>query len=134
MALQATEKVNVGVILDDLHSQTENIWLCCIEMALKDFYASHAHYRTGLVLNIRDCKKEIVGAAAAALDLIKNEQVQAIMGPVTSMETSFVINLGKQAFVPIISFSATSSSRTSVRSPYFFQFAQNDSSQLSESH
>ncbi|XP_062023816.1 glutamate receptor 2.2-like isoform X2 [Rosa rugosa] len=46
------------------------------------------------------------------------------------METSFVINLGDQAHVPIISFSATSPTLTSLRSSYFFQFAQNDSSQV----
>ncbi|KAI5354103.1 hypothetical protein L3X38_006998 [Prunus dulcis] len=77
--------VNVGVVLDDLHS-------------------------TRLVLHSRDAKKKVVHAADAALDLIKNEQVQAIIEPVTSMETTFVINLGDQAYVPIISFSATSPS------------------------
>ncbi|KAL6216360.1 hypothetical protein ACLB2K_009583 [Fragaria x ananassa] len=46
------------------------------------------------------------------------------------METSFVISLGEEAHVPIISFSATSPSLTSLSSPYFFQFAQNDSSQV----
>lgn len=46
------------------------------------------------------------------------------------MQTSFVINLGEEAHVPIISFSATNPSLTSVRSPYFIQFAQNDSSQV----
>ncbi|CAB4296539.1 unnamed protein product [Prunus armeniaca] len=53
-------------------------------------------YKTRLVLHFRDAKKNVVHAAAAALDLIKNEQVQAIIGPVTSMETTFVINLGDQ--------------------------------------
>ncbi|KAM4077503.1 hypothetical protein ACJW30_12G142800 [Castanea mollissima] len=64
------------------------------------------------------------------LDLIKNVEVQAIIGPQNSMEANFVINLGKKAQVPIISFSATSPSLTSLSSPYFFRVAQNDSSQL----
>ncbi|XP_040364559.1 glutamate receptor 2.8 [Rosa chinensis] len=123
--------VKVGVILGDLeHSVTEEIWLSCIKLAISDFYASHVHYKTRLVLNIRESKNNIVAAAAKALDLIKNEKVKAIIGPVTSMETSFVISLGEEARVPIISFSATSPSLTSLSSPYFFQFAQNDSSQV----
>ncbi|PRQ27374.1 putative periplasmic binding protein-like I [Rosa chinensis] len=123
--------VNVGVVLDDLkYSLTKDIWLRCMKMALGDFYATHAHYNTRLVLNTRHCRESVVSAAAAALDLIKNERVKAIIGPVTSMQTSFVINLGNQAHVPIISFSATSPSLTSLRIPYFFQFAQTDSSQV----
>ena len=57
-------------------------------------------------------------------------EVEAIIGPQNSMEANFVIDLGKKAQVPIISFSATSPSLTSLRSPYFFRVAQNDSSQL----
>ena len=46
------------------------------------------------------------------------------------MQANFIIDLGEKAQVPIISFSATSSSLTSLRSPYFFRVAQNDSSQV----
>lgn len=57
--------VKVGVILGDLeHSVTEEIWLSCIKLAISDFYASHAHYKTRLVLNIRESKHNIVAAAA----------------------------------------------------------------------
>ena len=62
--------------------------------------------------------------------MIKNVEVQAIIGPRSSMQANFVIDLGDKAHVPIISFSATSSSLTSLRSPYFFRVAQNDSSQV----
>jgi ionotropic glutamate receptor len=65
-----------------------------------------------------------------ALSLIKNGEVQAIIGPQNSMQAKFVIDLGKKAQVPIISFSATSPSLTSLWSQYFFQIAQNDSSQV----
>ena len=46
------------------------------------------------------------------------------------MQANFVIDLGEKAQVPIILFSATSPSLTSLRSSYFFQVAQNDSSQV----
>ncbi|KAM5554516.1 glutamate receptor 2.7 [Rosa sericea] len=124
-------RVNVGIILDDYkHSLTGKIWLSSIKMALTDFYASHALHNTKLVLNIRNSKGNVVRAANAAQHLMKHEQVQAIIGPVTSTETNFVINLGDQTHVPILSFSATSPSLTSLRSSYFFQFAQNDTSQV----
>ncbi|XVF89458.1 hypothetical protein PTKIN_Ptkin19aG0131900 [Pterospermum kingtungense] len=121
--------VNVGVVLD-FDKQLGKIGLSCINMALSDFYAAHASYRTRLVLNPRDSKMDVVAAAAAALDLIKNVQVQAIIGPQTSTEANFVINLGNKSQVPIISFSATSPSLTSLRSPYFFRATQNDSAQV----
>lgn len=66
----------------------------------------------------------------AALDLIKNVEVQAIIGPQSSMQANFIIDLGVKAHVPIISFSATSPSLSSLRSPYFFRATQNDSSQV----
>ncbi|KAF3446141.1 hypothetical protein FNV43_RR11320 [Rhamnella rubrinervis] len=128
-AQNTTIPVKVGVVLD-LGTELAQIWLSCIKMALSDFYTSHASYKTRLVLNTRDSKEDVVAAAAAALDLIKNEQVQAILGPQTSMQASFIIELGNQAQVPILSFSATSPFLTSIRSPYFFRIAQNDSSQV----
>jgi ionotropic glutamate receptor len=65
-----------------------------------------------------------------ALYLTKNGEVKAIIGPQNSMQAKFVIDLGKKAQVPIISFSTTSPSLTSLWSQYFFQIAQNDSSQV----
>ena len=65
-----------------------------------------------------------------ALDLIRNEEVQAIIGPRTSMQANFLIGLGEKAQVPVISFSATSPSLSSFRSQYFIRATLNDSSQV----
>ena len=65
-----------------------------------------------------------------ALDLIKNVEVQAIIGPENSMQAKFIIDLGEKAQVPIVAFSATSPSLTSLQSPYFFQATQSSSSQV----
>ncbi|PON61614.1 Ionotropic glutamate receptor [Trema orientale] len=121
--------VNVGVVLDT-GTDFGKLGLSCIKMALSDLYASNPGYRTRLLLHTRDSKSDVVGAAAAALDLIKNTQVQAILGPETSMQTNFVIDLGDKAQVPIITFSAKSPSLASLRSSYFFRVAANDSSQV----
>ncbi|KAJ9167613.1 hypothetical protein P3X46_019230 [Hevea brasiliensis] len=129
MAQNTTISVNVGAVLD-LENPAAKMWLSCINMALSDFYVTHSQYQTRLVLHTRDSMGDVVGAAAAALDLIKNEQVQAILGPNASMQANFVIDLGEKAQVPIISFSASSPSLTSNRKPYFFRAAQNDSTQV----
>ncbi|KAG6739151.1 hypothetical protein POTOM_056737 [Populus tomentosa] len=125
----ATIPVNVGVVLD-LEFSGGNIGLTCINMALSDFYATHSDYKTRLVLTTRNSGNDVVGAAAAALDLIKNFEVQAIIGPTTSTQANFVIELGEKAQVPVISFSASSPSLTSIRSPFFFRATQNDSTQV----
>ncbi|KAL4653335.1 hypothetical protein ACB092_01G295300 [Castanea dentata] len=46
------------------------------------------------------------------------------------MQAKFIINLGEKAQVPIVAFSATSPSLTSLQSLYFFQASQNSSSQV----
>ncbi|KAF3954701.1 hypothetical protein CMV_019985 [Castanea mollissima] len=125
----STIPVNVGVILN-FDTWNGKMGFSCINMALSDFYASNPHYRTRVVLNSRDSKSDVVGAAAAALDLLKNIEVQAIIGPQNSMQANFVIDLGDKARVPIISFSATSPSLSSLGSSYFFRVTQNDSSQV----
>ncbi|KAJ4831373.1 hypothetical protein Tsubulata_021673 [Turnera subulata] len=129
MAQNTTIPVKIGVVLD-LDAGVAKIGWSCIKMAVDDFYATNSHYKTRMIPNFRDSKRDVVGAAAAALDLIKNVEVQAIIGPTTSTEADFVINLGEKAQVPIISYSATSPSLTSIRSPYFFRATQNDSTQV----
>nr|XP_027084346.1 glutamate receptor 2.7-like [Coffea arabica] len=125
-----TIPVNVGVVLD-ADTEIGKMGMKCISMALSDLYASHgSSYRTRLVLNTRDSKNTVVGAAAAALDLLKNVEVQAILGPMTSMQANFVINLGDVAQVPIISFSATRPSLSYTRSEFFFRATLNDLSQV----
>eukprot|EP00257_Ricinus_communis_P003352 XP_002515378.2 glutamate receptor 2.7 [Ricinus communis] len=129
MAQNTAVSVNIGVVLDLEHLAGKK-GLSCINMALSDFYAINGHYRTRLVLNTRNSMDDVVGAAAAALDLVKNMEVQAIIGPTTSMQADFVIELGQKAQVPIISFSASTPSLTSIRRPYFFRATQNDSTQV----
>ncbi|XP_055962054.1 glutamate receptor 2.7-like [Mercurialis annua] len=122
--LSSTVPVNIGVVLD-MDDWAGKIALSCINMSLSDFYANHsANYKTRLVIQPRNSGKQVVGAAAA--DLIKIMEVQAIVGPTTSMQVDFVVHLGEKAQVPIISFSASS---TSIHSPYFFRATLKDSYQ-----
>jgi ionotropic glutamate receptor len=63
-AQNTTIPVNVGVILD-FDTWSGKMGMSCINMALADFYASNSNYKTRLVLNSRDSKSDVVGAAAA---------------------------------------------------------------------
>ncbi|WCJ30466.1 glutamate receptor 2.2 [Euphorbia peplus] len=121
--------VNVGAVVD-MENSVGKMMLSCIQMAISDFYQTNSHFQTRIHLHTRDSMGDVVGAAAAAIDLIKNVEVQAILGPTTSMEADFVINIGEKSQVPIISYSASSPSLTSTPSPYFFRATQNDSSQV----
>ncbi|KAJ6819027.1 glutamate receptor 2.5-like isoform X1 [Iris pallida] len=124
-----TTSVNVGVVLD-LGSLPGKKNLASMSMAIDDFYTSHRNFSTKVTLHPRDSEKDIVGAASAALYLLKKVQVQAIIGPITSSQAKFVAELGNKTQVPLLSFSATSPSLSSARTPYFVRTTLNDSSQV----
>ncbi|OWM77137.1 hypothetical protein CDL15_Pgr017671 [Punica granatum] len=117
--------VKVGVIIDN-----NSIVGRYIDMALSDFYAEHASYRTRLSLCSMDSQKDVVAAASAALDLMENEEVYAIIRPEWSSQAKFVIDLGARAQVPIISFSATSPSLSPAQNNYFVRTTYDDSVQV----
>ncbi|CAN6837148.1 unnamed protein product [Brassica oleracea] len=121
--------VKVGIV-DDVGMPYSNMTLFCINMSLSDFYSSHPETRTRLVTTIVDSKNDVVIAAAAAIDLITNHDVTAIIGPWTSMQAQFMIEIGQKTQVPIVSYSATSPFLASIRSQYFFRATYDDSSQV----
>ncbi|RCV08676.1 hypothetical protein SETIT_1G345900v2 [Setaria italica] len=122
----AAEPVRVGVILD-LASVAGRRWRTSIRMAVEDYYAVHANSTTRVELRFRDSSGDAVAAVSAAVDLIKNAQVQAIIhGAQTAAEAEFVAHIGGRAHVPVLSFSAVPAAPTpfSVRAS-----ADDDSSQ-----
>ncbi|CAH8263411.1 unnamed protein product [Arabidopsis lyrata] len=122
-------KVNVGVVTD-VGTSYSDVAMLCINMSLADFYSSRPQFQTRLVVNVGDSKEDVVGAASAAIELIKNKKVKAILGPWTSMQAHFLVEIGQKSRVPIISYSATSPFLTSLRSPYFLRATYEDSSQV----
>ncbi|TKY73072.1 Glutamate receptor 2.8 [Spatholobus suberectus] len=121
--------IPVGVVLD-LNSPIGSMANSCIWMAYHDFYKQHPRFQTRLDLRTRDSDRDTVTAAYAASDLIMKQKVKAITGPQTSEQTRYVINLGREYYVPIISFSATSPSLSPARTPIFIRTTQDDSSQV----
>ncbi|KAK4395001.1 Glutamate receptor 2.4 [Sesamum angolense] len=114
-------KAHVGVILDS-DTTVGKITKTCLSMALQDFYAKRNH-STMIVPHFRDSYDDVVGAASAAIDLLKNVQVMAILGPQKSIQADFVIDIGDKVRVPIIS-QATSPALSPKQSPYFIRSAQ----------
>ncbi|KAL9280779.1 Glutamate receptor 2.1 [Arabidopsis thaliana] len=129
LAQNRTTNVNVGIV-NDIGTVYSNMTLLCINMSLSDFYSSHPETQTRLVTTVVDSKNDVVTAAAAALDLITNKEVKAILGPWTSMQAQFMIEMGQKSQVPIVTYSATSPSLASIRSQYFFRATYDDSSQV----
>ncbi|KAF7080888.1 hypothetical protein CFC21_084887 [Triticum aestivum] len=124
--------VRVGVIMDWATKASSAVSLrrrTGIQMAVEDYYAAHPGSATRVELRFGDSKGDVVGAASAALDLIKNDQVQAIIGPKTSAEADFVAYLGSRAHVPVLCYAATSPSLSPAQTPYFVRTAANDSFQ-----
>ncbi|XP_047951016.1 glutamate receptor 2.9-like isoform X2 [Salvia hispanica] len=112
-------KVDVGIILD-LQTPLGKMYKTCISMAIEDFYFKNSNYSTVIVPHFKDSSKDVVSAASAAIDLLKNTQVVAIWGPQTSIQADFVIEIGDKVEVPIVS-PATSLSLSPHESPYLIR-------------
>ncbi|CAL9089166.1 unnamed protein product [Musa acuminata var. zebrina] len=125
---RTTLAFRVGVILDN-ETWVGNVSWAYMSMAMDDFYSTHPNYTTRVALIGKDSKEDVVSAAAAAVELLWNDKVQAIIGPQTSVQAKFVAELGNKSQTPIISFSATSPFLASSRTPYFVRTALSDSSQ-----
>lgn len=123
----AQKTVNVGLIIDS-SSAVGQTCRTSINMALSDYYSTFTNSTTKLHLLFRHVHNDdVVSAASAAIDLITNEKVTAILGPQKSSSASFVSKIGGNTHVPIISFSATSPSVSPTTSPYFVRAAVVDS-------
>ncbi|KAG2254394.1 hypothetical protein Bca52824_084530 [Brassica carinata] len=110
-------QVRVGVVLDT-NSTLTDLSLRAINMSLSEFYNTHNGFKTKIVLSsTSETPKEL-------------RKVVAIIGPGSSMQAPFLINLGNQSQVPIVSFSATSPLLDSLRSPYFIRPTHEDSAQV----
>ncbi|KAJ0488457.1 putative periplasmic binding protein-like I [Helianthus annuus] len=121
-------EIKIGVILD-MDSNVGKMSKTCISMAIADFYRKHDNYTTIIHPYYRDSKQDNVQAASAALDLMKNVQVTAIIGPMTSSQADFVIDLGNKDKVPVIS-PAASPSLSPTNNVYFIRSAHDSTLQL----
>ncbi|XP_023742467.1 glutamate receptor 2.7 isoform X1 [Lactuca sativa] len=124
---QGTREIGVGVILD-MDSHVGKSIRISILMAIKDFYRDTNHSTTIIAPHFRDSKHDNVEASSAVIDLLKNTQVMAIIGPQKSSQAAFVIDIAQRSKVPMIS-PATNPDLSPIRNPYFIRIAQASSTQ-----
>uniref|UniRef100_A0A0D9XDY9 Ionotropic glutamate receptor C-terminal domain-containing protein n=1 Tax=Leersia perrieri TaxID=77586 RepID=A0A0D9XDY9_9ORYZ len=138
-----TGTLNVGVILH-LKSLVGKMARTSILMAVEDFYAVHRGFKTKLVLHIRDSNGDDIQAASEAatikliallfhykaIDLLENYNVKVIVGPQKSSEATFVSDIGNKSHVPVISFTATNPTLSSINVPYFVRGTLSDVAQV----
>ncbi|KAL1548534.1 glutamate receptor 2.7-like [Salvia divinorum] len=124
---ETASKANVGVVLD-LETALGKICKTCIAMSIEDFYFNR-DCNTMIEPHFRNSGNDVVTAASAAIDLLKNAEVMAIIGPQKSVQADFVIDIGDKVEVPIIS-PATSPSISTKDSSYLIRSAWCSSSQV----
>ncbi|KAM0017593.1 putative periplasmic binding protein-like I [Helianthus debilis subsp. tardiflorus] len=122
------EVINIGVILD-MDTGIGKMSSTCITIAIHDFYQKHNRSTAVIRPHFRDSKQDNVQAASVAIDLLKNVQAVAILGPMTSSQADFVIAIGNKSNVPIIS-PATSPSLSPNDNLCFIRSAHTSNSQL----
>ncbi|XP_076942421.1 glutamate receptor 2.7-like isoform X1 [Bidens hawaiensis] len=121
------KEIGIGVILD-MESSVGKVSKICIQIAIHDFYQTHSNYKTKIVPHFVDSKNDRVEAASAAIQLIKDVKVMAIIGPQRSSEADFVVDIGNKAKVPILTL-ATTCSLSPNENPYLIRISHNSSSQ-----
>ncbi|KAJ3704819.1 hypothetical protein LUZ61_008524 [Rhynchospora tenuis] len=128
-AQNSKKHIPVGVVLD-LDTLVGKIAQTSIAMAVEDFYSVHSNYSTRLQLYTRDSNKDDVQATLAALDLLQNFKTEVVIGPQKSSQAVIVSEIGNKSHVPVISFSATSPTLSSMHVPYFIRTTINDAAQV----
>nr|POE59593.1 glutamate receptor 2.1 [Quercus suber] len=98
-----------------------------MEMAIKDVF-DKTNQRFDL--HIKNTHSEPVQATLAAWDLIRNQQVQAILGPHTWEEASLVAEIGNNAQIPVLSFADTTPQWATKKWPFLLQASPNQNAQM----
>ncbi|KAJ6423652.1 hypothetical protein OIU84_024596 [Salix udensis] len=120
------EGIVIGAIID-MSSRIGKEQRAAMEIAVEDFNGTG---NQTLVLHIKDSQRDPVRAALAAMDLINNQQVQAILGPQTWEEVLSVSEISSQTQVPILSLADATPRWASERWPYLLQASPNKQEQM----
>ncbi|XVF21260.1 hypothetical protein REPUB_Repub12eG0074700 [Reevesia pubescens] len=123
------DEVHVGVIVD-MGSWEGKVIQSCISMAISDFYSLENSYKVRVVLHVRDSQGDPFRALSAALNLLEEARVGAILGAQTSLEAKFLAEFGDRKQIPVISFSTPSSFPMSSRTSFFVQVGEDQTSQV----
>ncbi|XP_012831250.1 PREDICTED: glutamate receptor 2.8-like [Erythranthe guttata] len=119
--------VGIGLVLD-MNSTFGTMVNMCMDMAVSDFYKAHPNHITRLQLHKKDAKS-VLDVNVAVLELVKNEEVCGIFAPHGSKQEAFAAAIGETVRLPIISFTARSSSVSYEENRYIVRTASDDAVQ-----
>ncbi|KAJ6767000.1 IONOTROPIC GLUTAMATE RECEPTOR [Salix purpurea] len=120
---------NIGAIID-YNSRTGKEMRTAMGIAVRRFNNGSPNHK--LSLKFQDSRRSPLQAARAAEKLIKEDEVEVIIGMERWEEAALVAEIGSQAKVPVISFSAPAITPplATSRWPFLIRMAHSDSSQI----
>ncbi|MBA0788566.1 hypothetical protein Gotri_026746 [Gossypium trilobum] len=126
----ANKLIKIGAIID-IHSSTGREEKTALDIAVQSFNSNESNNHK-LSLHIQDSGRNPLLAATVARKLIKEQEVEVIIGLETWEEAVVVGNIGSRAQVPVISFAAPAITPplATARWPFLVRMANEDSKQL----
>lgn len=116
--------VPIGAVLD-VNSSEGAMMKLCMDMAISDFYSSHPNYQTRLQLHTKDAKT-VLDVNFAVSELVRHDEVVAILGPQGSKQVAYAAEIGETVQVSIVSFTARNSALSHKLTHYSVRTAVDD--------